>query len=275
MARPRKQTVDYFPHFCTHGKTIYILEQKYGNDGYAFWFKLLEMLGGSEGHYLDLKNQANLEFLAAKTHMEADKCKEILNLLSTLEAIDKELWEKSIVWSDNFLENVKDAYRNRTIEIPSRPSFLRKKPEKTQENDDNQRKKTTDEMKEDEMKENNIYKGIFDYWISLGIINHQKLNDKMRNKIKAKLNQGYTSEYIKQTMKNYSDILNSDLHYFSHKWSLDNFLQRGFEQFEDREAAWQNFIDKKKNVNEKRQKDQETINYFLKGDKGNETERHS
>ena len=49
MSRPRKAVVDYFPHYVNHGKTLFILEQKYGNDGYAFWFKLLEMLGGSDG----------------------------------------------------------------------------------------------------------------------------------------------------------------------------------------------------------------------------------
>lgn len=46
MARPKKQTVDYFPHFVKGGRTIFILENKFGNDGYAFWFKLLEILGG-------------------------------------------------------------------------------------------------------------------------------------------------------------------------------------------------------------------------------------
>ena len=36
MARPKKQTVDYFPHFVKGGRTIFILENKFGNDGYAY-----------------------------------------------------------------------------------------------------------------------------------------------------------------------------------------------------------------------------------------------
>ena len=67
MARPKKRTVDYFPHQCNHGKTMFILEQKYGNDGYAFWFKLLELLGTTEGHFLHLENSADWEFLHPKT----------------------------------------------------------------------------------------------------------------------------------------------------------------------------------------------------------------
>ena len=44
MARPLKQTVDYFPHYVNHGKTLLIIENEYGNTGYAFWFKVIELL---------------------------------------------------------------------------------------------------------------------------------------------------------------------------------------------------------------------------------------
>jgi hypothetical protein len=128
MTRPRKQTVDYFPHSCNHGQTMFILEQRYGNDGYAFWFKLLELLGKAQGHYLDLEKIAALEFLASTTRVVPDICVEILNLLARLEAIDPELWESKIIWSDNFVNGITDAYRNRVLETPMRPDNLRKKP---------------------------------------------------------------------------------------------------------------------------------------------------
>lgn len=149
LARPRKQTVDYFPHLCDHGKTMFILEQKYKNDGYAFWFKLLEILGRSEGHYFILENIADWEFLQAKTHMEQDKCTEILDLLANLGAIDKELWnEHKTVWSDNFIKNVVDAYKNRRVEIPIKPSFYSGKP-----NQDNVSTTENPQMKLDETKQ--------------------------------------------------------------------------------------------------------------------------
>ena len=68
MGRPRKQTVDYFPHFVsTDSRTKFILEQSWGNDGYAFWFKLLELLGRSEGHYYDCSQPADKMYLVALT----------------------------------------------------------------------------------------------------------------------------------------------------------------------------------------------------------------
>lgn len=121
MTRPRKQTVDYFPHTCNHGQTMFIIEQRYGNDGYAFWFKLLELLGGTEGHSLDCNKAATWNYLSAKTCVPKEKAEEILDLLSELDAIDKKLWEGKIIWSDNFLKGLAFAYRNRGVSIPDKP----------------------------------------------------------------------------------------------------------------------------------------------------------
>ena len=121
MTRPRKQTVDYFPHSCEHGQTMFILEQKYGNDGYAFWFKLLELLGKTEGHFLDCNKITTLHYLSAKTLIDQEKCIEILSLLSELDAIDGDLWKNRIIWSDNFLKGLSFAYRNRDYPIPDKP----------------------------------------------------------------------------------------------------------------------------------------------------------
>jgi hypothetical protein len=128
LARPKKQVIDYFPHYCSHGKTMFILEQKYGNDGYAFWFKLLELLGDTSGHFIDLRNESTQEFLQAKTRIEWDICLEILNLLAKLEAIDPELWESKVIWSQNFVDGISDVYRNRRVEIPTKPSLYTDKP---------------------------------------------------------------------------------------------------------------------------------------------------
>ena len=121
MARPRKETVDYFPHDCKHGKTMFILEQRYGNDGYAFWFKLLEILGSTNGHFLKIESDADTEFLAAVTKITAEQCIEILDLLAKLGAINAELWAQKYVWSDNFVDRLSDVYRKRESETPLPP----------------------------------------------------------------------------------------------------------------------------------------------------------
>lgn len=123
MARPKKNIVDYFPHKCQSGKTIFILEQKFGNDGYAFWFKLLEILGSTDNHVFDCRNPSNFEFLQAKTRCSEEMTCSILNLLCDLGAIERELWEKRIIWSDNFVAYLSSVYSNRRVETPQKPSL--------------------------------------------------------------------------------------------------------------------------------------------------------
>jgi len=121
MARPHKQTVDYFPHYCVHKNTMFIIEQRYGNDGYAFWFKLLEQLGSTEGHYLDMNDELAWEFLQAKTRLCDVSICSLLDTLSKLKAIDPELWSKRVIWCQNFVDNVAVVYKNRKVTTPSKP----------------------------------------------------------------------------------------------------------------------------------------------------------
>lgn len=123
MGRPRKQTVDYFPHFVsTDSKTKFILEQSWGNDGYAFWFKLLELLGRSEGHFYDCSSTANEKYLLALMKIEQSTINELLNTLADLGNIDKELWEeRKVIWCQSLVDNLQDVYSKRTVSAPTRP----------------------------------------------------------------------------------------------------------------------------------------------------------
>lgn len=123
MARLKKEKVDYFPHMVSGGKTIFILEQRYGNDGYAFWFKLLELLGDTKGHYFCTSNYSDWHFLLAKVNIPEQLATEILDTLAELEAIDKELWQEKIVWVQKFVDNISDVYVKRRQEIPLKPSI--------------------------------------------------------------------------------------------------------------------------------------------------------
>ena len=124
MARPKKQTVDYFPHFCNGSKSLFIIQTQHGNDGYAFWFKLLQLLGKSEGHVFDYNNRNSWLFLLTETHVPEEKALQILETLASVGSIDKDLWGKKIIWSQNFVDNVSDVYTRRKVGLPRRPGSL-------------------------------------------------------------------------------------------------------------------------------------------------------
>ncbi|MCU6783900.1 DUF4373 domain-containing protein [Anthropogastromicrobium aceti] len=123
MARPRKQTVDYFPHFVgTDSKTKFILENNWGNDGYAFWFKMLELLGRSDGHSYDCSVGANWLYLISLTRVSKETASEILGTLAELGKIDKDLWEKHrIIWCQRLVDNLQQVYAKRSVQMPRKP----------------------------------------------------------------------------------------------------------------------------------------------------------
>ena len=125
MARPIKAGVDYFQHDTDSmgKKTLFTLESRFGNDGYAFWFKLLEILGTQDGFYYDCGNPADWLYLVAKTRVDEVTATEILNTLSQIGAIDTELWDCKIIWIQKFVDRLKVLFDKRVSEIPKKPSI--------------------------------------------------------------------------------------------------------------------------------------------------------
>lgn len=128
MARPTKTSVDYFPHMTHSGKTIAILEARWGNDGYAFWFKLLELLGDSSDFSFNCNRSADWEYLLSKTRVTEPVARAILDKLAEVEAIDAACWAQNIVWSDNFCRNLEPVFEKRKGQKPQKPEFPQRKP---------------------------------------------------------------------------------------------------------------------------------------------------
>lgn len=162
MTRPRKNNVDYFPHDCTSGKTLAILEQRYKNDGYACWFKTLELLGNTENHYYDCADNFNWEYIKTKTLIDDDdRLIKIIDLMASVGAIDKTLWnEHKVLWSDNFISRIADVYKKRTTETPIKPSFRTENPIETPQsgNGNPQRKVKESKGKRKESKDGAVQK---------------------------------------------------------------------------------------------------------------------
>ena len=123
MGRPGKVKVDYFPHVTNTGKTIAILESRWGNDGYSFWFKLLELIGNTDGFCYNCNSPSDWEYLLSKTKVAENVAVAILNKLADIDAIDAELWCEKRVWSENFVAGVVPAFEKRKGAIPKKPDL--------------------------------------------------------------------------------------------------------------------------------------------------------
>lgn len=224
MARPTKETVDYFPHFVKCGRTIFILESKYGNDGYAFWFKLLEILGDTEGHYYDCSIPNNWAYLLAKTRCDEETAKAIIGTLLTLGKIDSGLWSnRQIIWCQHFVDNVSSVYKMRHAEIPTAPSFSDEKPQEgSVSNKENLEWGELIHKETDIVEESREKKRIYPYQDIVAMWNEicgsclpkvKTLNDNRRQKIKCRLDEfgGESKEdWLAHTKELFERVIASD-----------------------------------------------------------------
>ena len=106
------------------------LENEYGNDGYATWFKILEQLGKEDHHFIHLGNDIDTLMLADfcipklfNDHQFKTREKLLLAIISDLVKLGilhRELWEKyKIIWCQEFADSLKYVYDKRGSSAPS------------------------------------------------------------------------------------------------------------------------------------------------------------
>ncbi|WP_438423087.1 DUF4373 domain-containing protein [Aquimarina macrocephali] len=125
MARQQRNNVDYFPFMCEDGNKMFYLEETYGNDGFAVFVKLLRELARTNYHYLDLSKNTTMMFLSAKCKVAKKVLEAIINDLVDLEKFDRELWEENrIIWCQDFIDSIQDAYKKRSNNCINRISLI-------------------------------------------------------------------------------------------------------------------------------------------------------
>jgi hypothetical protein len=78
---------------------------------------------------------------------------------------------------------------------------------------------------------NTEIKYIYDYWNTKKIIEHRRLTDSMTTKINSIL-KDYTLDEVLDAIENYKTVLESKEHFWSHKYTLDEFMrQKDFIRF--------------------------------------------
>jgi hypothetical protein len=113
MARPPRNTVDYFPHPVIHGKKMSYLRSKYGNDAYVVWFMSLEQLGRAEYHFLDLQDEVQLMYLSSELKVTQEILLEVIDVLVKFDEFDSALWKHRILFNQKYVDSIADAYKKR------------------------------------------------------------------------------------------------------------------------------------------------------------------
>lgn len=89
----------------------------------------------------------------------------------------------------------------------------------------------------------NIYT-LFDCWLEQGIIQHKRMNQKMKSHTNARL-EDYSVDELKQAIKNYAEVLKGTQYYWSHKWTYEEFMKpNNVVRFLEEAEPKKNFLDK-------------------------------
>jgi len=96
-------------------------------------------------------------------------------------------------------------------------------------------------------KEESIYSRIFRHWNSKPALTaHRGLNGNVRERVvravNGRLREGYSEEDIVRAIDSYDFVVASDGHFFSYKWTLWDFLRRGFHKFTPEAGPETNFL---------------------------------
>jgi uncharacterized phage protein (TIGR02220 family) len=228
--RKHKHTVDYFPHYCNpDSKTIFVLESQFGLVGYAIWYKTLEMLGKSKHHYIDLRDDTDLLFVISKFKISKQELEDIYDLLAKMEAIDRDMWKEKIVFSENFISNVEDAYaRRKGINVLHKYDLCQHLNIKCKQ-------KSPKESKVKETKEKIDFSEMLNFINKTLKKDYRVINDSVRKKFAARINDGYTKEDIVSSIINASK---NDYHkdnnyqyltpeFFSRANTIDKYMASG------------------------------------------------
>ncbi len=239
-ARKRKNTVNYFPHLIQDGKTMFIIESKYKNDGYATWYKILERLGKSENHFINLSDTKELMYLASKCNIENELLKLIIDDLSDLGKFDKTLWrEYTIIWSQDFVDNIADVYKRRDAEMPTTKLICQQlniKYKQSKLNNDNGQQSIVKDIKEKERKGkkktcetsslHTILKNDFFLWyehLKKTKYDWSAKDGKHLSLLIPKIKRKITEAEIELTDENIQKNFRVFLKGIKEKWILDNF----------------------------------------------------
>ena len=123
--RPERYEADYFPHQCHHSKTLEIFVDKYGNEGYAFFYRLREVLGITKGHGYCADEKVDMAYLCKKTGVDEKLLIEMVEFLCEIGEINKKIWRDNyFIWWPNFVDSLKELYKRRKNDLPNYEKFL-------------------------------------------------------------------------------------------------------------------------------------------------------
>lgn len=266
MARPLKEGLDYFPHDvdASSDEKIEALRSLYGNDGYAFYFIMLERIYRTQNFELDISDaetrEETIQILAKKVGVSAEKFRQILDTSFRWGCFDKKEYEERGVITSRGIkararivldkreqqrkkyrkdQEISDAETREETTQETMSETPQSKVKKSKGKESKEKKSIVSENSENDDNEVDPTELITAYWKQPQFaLQRLPLNPTSTNAAIKKALSLYSKEQITTAIKNYAEILNSKEYLLNQRWTLANFLDHdSFERFLNIEEA--------------------------------------
>lgn len=120
-----KNTAEFFPFKVKDGKTLFVLQRKYGLAGVGFFTQIMRWLSQSPGHYYQYVDEYDKDRLNQFCGVGESDTKAMIQDMVNTEKLDPELWRKyQVIYSQDFVDELAELYRRRKAEPPTREWVL-------------------------------------------------------------------------------------------------------------------------------------------------------
>ena len=118
MTRTARHDADYFPFYVKDGKTLFILQEKYGLRGIGFFTNLMRFLCKQPDHHICIESETDRLYFFAQIHADEKEGLEILSVMAKTGKIDESLWtSRMVIVSPDLLGSLIPLYQKRTNPI--------------------------------------------------------------------------------------------------------------------------------------------------------------
>ena len=122
MARPAKLNCDYFSHFVKHDRDLHYLIERFGIEGYYFFYRLREFLCDSDNWTYQIETEADMSYFCKQFSLDKRLVLELIDVCADNGIVDHELWYRAqILWQDELASYLKDAWSGRKAPPPEKP----------------------------------------------------------------------------------------------------------------------------------------------------------
>lgn len=240
MARPQKEGMDYFPHDvdAANDEKIEALRSLYGNDGYAFYFIMLERIYRTKNFELNISDAETIQILSRKVGVTQELFEKMVLTSVKHGAFELDDYNSRSVLTSNGIKKRANIVISKRVKMKSvydsKVSDAETPTETPPETPQSKGKIKERESTEKEVK----HMSVFEAWQSEKIHIHKGVSKAIEQQLnKLTVNQ---AEEVITAIKNYSKAFKDTNYYYNNVWTLDAFIKQsnGYKQWLDEGKMW-------------------------------------